>query len=254
MRRVACAVLLLVASCGDAAQTQLLTTGVLDAEDGGVPSHGPGGEAGAGGAGASGSGAAGAPAAAPDAAVSGEGGAGATGGQAGASGGVGGGQGGAGGGQAGAGGGDPDGPGTLTLSFDTTPVGGAYAPRNIVAVWIEDAGGQFVRTIGRWAGRRRSHLVSWVVAAGSADVDAVAGATRRDHSQRLTLTWNVTDRSGQVVPAGIYRIRMELADGNSSIPAQNHQGTFGFEKGPASTQAVSGGGFDRVEIVYTPSP
>jgi len=141
---------------------------------------------------------------------------------------------------------------SLTVAFDTTPNGGTFAPKNVVAVWIENSGGQFVKTIGRWANVRKVDLVAWTAASGS-DLDAVSGATRLDHSQRLTVMWDLKDRAGAVVPDGTYTIRMELADGNVSQPAQNHQGTFTFVKAATgSTQnALANGGFQNVDITFT---
>ena len=49
----------------------------------------------------------------------------------------------------------------------TSPAGGQYMPKNIVAVWIETSNGTFVKTIGCWADARRSHLVAWVAKAGT---------------------------------------------------------------------------------------
>ena len=43
---------------------------------------------------------------------------------------------------------------TLQLAVTTTPGTGNYAPRNVVAVWVEDNNGAFVKTIGRWANTR----------------------------------------------------------------------------------------------------
>lgn len=140
--------------------------------------------------------------------------------------------------------------GALSLSFVTTANGGEYAPRNIVAVWVEDGAGGFVKTIGRWAATRRGSLRAWSVASGS-DTDAVSGATRPNHTPTLTATWDLRDRLGAVVPDGTYTIRIELADRNASLPTQNRQGTFTFVKGPAaSTQTVAGGGFLDVVIDY----
>lgn len=141
--------------------------------------------------------------------------------------------------------------GDLSVTFTTTPNGGPYAPRNVVAVWIEDGGGNFVKTIGRWANVRASHLVAWVAGSGL-DTDAISGATRIDHTGTLTAGWDLTDRAGAVVPDGTYTIRMELADSNATTPAQNHQGTFTFTKGPnSSSDTTAGGGFNNVNIDYT---
>lgn len=140
---------------------------------------------------------------------------------------------------------------TLQVSFDTTPVGGKYAPRNILAVWIEDETGAFVRTIDRWAGVRINHLVAWSAASGQ-DADAISGATRANHDNRITAVWDMLDFNGMPVPNGTYTIRMELADDNSTSPDQNNQGTFSFVRdGQASTQNVGGTGFLNVTIDYS---
>jgi len=138
--------------------------------------------------------------------------------------------------------------GTLTASFDTTEVGGNYAPRNIVAVWVEDSVGGFVKTIGRWSASRTQHLVAWVAASGQ-DTDAVSGATRANHDARLTVTWDLTDTLAAVVANGDYVLRMELADRNSNSPAENHQASFPFTiDGQQGGQTVAGDGFLNVSI------
>ena len=143
---------------------------------------------------------------------------------------------------------------TLTATFTTTPNGGQYAPNHVVAVWVEGAGGTFVKTIGRWSATRTSSLIAWNQKAGATDVDAVSGATIATHATPLTVTWNLTDRQGATVPDGTYTIRMELADSNATTTAQNHQGTFTFVKG-ASPQMQSGltnGGFTNVSLNFDP--
>ena len=143
----------------------------------------------------------------------------------------------------------------LTVSFKTTPVGAIYAPENIVAVWIEGPGPTFVKTIGRWAGVRQDHLVAWTNMAGPADVDAISGATRLDHGATLEAIWDGTDALGAVVPEGLYTLRLETADGNSTASGQNNQGTFTFTKGPAPEvqSALTSGGHVEVTITFDPN-
>jgi len=165
--------------------------------------------------------------------------------------------GGGGGGADGGGGGGGGGAGSLQVTFTTGPTaggGGQYSPNNIVAVWIEGPGGTFVKTVGRWAGVRKQHLVAWTTAAGAADADAVSGATRTSYTPPLTVTWNLLNRQNTVIPDGTYTVRMELTDLNATTAAQNNQGTFTFVKGPApqSQTALSNGGFTNVSIQFTP--
>lgn len=121
----------------------------------------------------------------------------------------------------------------LTVETNTTPVGAEWTPTNCVAIWIENEAGLFIKTIGRWCQLRNEHLVAWQAKAGLNDVDAVSGASRPDHNTRLSITWDVKDKLGALVPDGIYRVRMETADGNSTTQAQNWQGSFTFTKGLA---------------------
>lgn len=124
----------------------------------------------------------------------------------------------------------------LTVSFKSVPVGAIWAPTNVIAVWIQGPTvglnpGPFVKTIGRWADIRRDKLVAWRAVAGLNDVDAISGATRQDHFTVLTVEWDLKDKLGVLIPDGLYTIRMEMADGNSTAANQNNQGTFTFTKG-----------------------
>jgi hypothetical protein len=143
----------------------------------------------------------------------------------------------------------------VSATFTTTPAGGNYAPKNIVAVWIEDSGGVFQKTIGRWAATRKQYLLTWNQKAGANDVDAVSGATRANHSGTLTVTWDLKNKGGTVVPDGTYTIKMELADSNATSTAQLHEGTFTFVKGasPQMQTGLSNGGFTGVSISYSAS-
>ncbi|MCA9672414.1 MAG: DUF2271 domain-containing protein [Myxococcales bacterium] len=140
---------------------------------------------------------------------------------------------------------------TLTVTFSTTPGPNPnYAPRNIVAVWVETAAGGFVKTIGRWANKRRLEMTTWVGAAGVGDTDAVMGATRTSHNGTLTAVWDMTQRGGGVAPDGAYKIRFESADRNSG--ASSNLFSVDFNKnGTASNNSTSGGGFNNVTLVYT---
>jgi hypothetical protein len=143
----------------------------------------------------------------------------------------------------------------VSATFTTTPAGGNYAPKNIVAVWIEDGAGTFQKTIGRWAATRKQYLLSWNQKAGTNDVDAISGATRANHNGTLTVTWDLKNKGGTVVADGTYTIRMELADSNATSTGQLHEGTFTFVKGtaPQMQSGLSNGGFTGVSITYSPS-
>ena len=142
---------------------------------------------------------------------------------------------------------------SLKVTVTTTPKGARYAPKNVVAIWVESADGKFQKTIQRWGSRRISHLVGWRAKAGTTDADAVSGATRGSHATPLTMTWDLKNKAGTLVPDGMYTIRMELADGDSVTATQNNQGSFTFNKNGTSSMTTGGsnGGFTNVAIAYT---
>ena len=146
--------------------------------------------------------------------------------------------------------------GRVKVTFTTTPTaaGGQFAPKNVVAVWIENAGAVFQRTFGRWADIRKVNLEAWIAKAGPNDTDAISGATRLDSALPLTAEWYLRDRQGQIVPDGTYTIKMELADDNAGTGTPN-LGTFTFVKGPAPRiqTAQANGGFTNVTIDFDPA-
>ncbi len=141
----------------------------------------------------------------------------------------------------------------VVVTTTTTSHNGSFAPRNVVATWVEDATGTFVKTISRWANTRKSHLIAWIGKAGPNDADAISGATRQDHSVPVVATWDLKNAAGNEVPDGTYTIRIELADSDSSAAGQNDQGTYTFVKNTtASTQdSLKSGGFTAT-IKFTP--
>ena len=125
--------------------------------------------------------------------------------------------------------------GNLNVSVTTSSAGGNYAPRNIVAIWIEDASGNFVKTLLANAEKRITHLNTWETATNKKGVmynrvDAVTGATLNSHGPR-NCTWNGTDYNKNLVVDGIYYVCMELTDKN----ATGNFSKFAFTKGENST-------------------
>lgn len=79
--------------------------------------------------------------------------------------------------------------GTLSVSVVISSTGGNFAHRNVLAIWIEDNIGKFVKTLLAYANSRKTHLNTWeasTTTAGSAfnSVDAITGATQSTHSTR----------------------------------------------------------------------
>jgi len=144
--------------------------------------------------------------------------------------------------------------GTLTVTTTTSNAGGNYAPRNIVAIWVEDSSGNFVKTLMAYAATRRTHLNNWeasTTAAGSAFnvTDAISGATRTSHATR-SCTWNGKDFQQNNMPDGSYTVWMELTDKNST----GNYSSFSFTKGPqAETQTpLDVPSFSSITIQWMP--
>jgi hypothetical protein len=144
--------------------------------------------------------------------------------------------------------------GVLTVTATTSSTGGTYAPKNIVAIWIENEQGNFVKTLLAYAETRKTHLNTWeasTTAAGSPfnTVDAITGATRSSHGTR-TCTWNGTNVSGSLVADGTYKVRMELTDKNNT----GNFSTFTFIKGidPQNLTPANVPSFSTISLVWQP--
>lgn len=144
--------------------------------------------------------------------------------------------------------------GELTVSTATSDAGGNYAPRNIVAIWVEDDSGNFVKTLLAYAATRITHLNIWqasTVAAGSEfnRVDAITGATRTSHGTR-NCSWNATDFNGTLVMDGTYNIWMELTDQNGT----GNYSSFPFTKGTnaESLSPANVPSFSSIDINWMP--
>ena len=145
--------------------------------------------------------------------------------------------------------------GKLTVSVLTSPFGGEYAPKNVVAIWIEDNSGKFVKTVLAYANTRKTHLNTWeasTTAAGSAfnTTDATSGATQSGHGTR-TAQWMGTDYSGKVMADGTYKVRMELTDENRT----GNIASFNFTKGPnaQTLTPADGPSFSSISLKWAPS-
>ena len=122
--------------------------------------------------------------------------------------------------------------GGVSLSFTTRPLAGRYSPRHVLAVWVTDSGGRFVKTLEVMAGRQKRRLQGWMGSSKGNEVDAVTGATLNSH-QKVAVTWNGTDAAGKRVPDGAYRINVEYTESNAPGTAT----PIDVALGPAATPA-----------------
>jgi hypothetical protein len=143
--------------------------------------------------------------------------------------------------------------GVVTLTLTTKTVGGKYAPRHVLAIWVADANTNFVKTLKRQAGDRSGYLYKWNTArAGYSVVDGVSGATLSTHTTH-TVTWNCRDRNATVLNDGTYRFMVEFTEANSQGPWTTNslaftKGTTGFTNTLANQTAFTG-----ISIRFTPA-
>lgn len=172
--------------------------------------------------------------------------------------------------------------GTLTFTFNQ-PIPTAPAPtytgtqlRNILAVWIENGTGTFIKTKMRYVGSTTSdHLPSWSVKSGgvlsnalgasSNITDATTGATLRTTTTPVafgtrSVTWDgknvVGATNGTTVADGNYVIWIESTWVDAG--ANNHQvlESYSFTKGttlvhltPTSPSTY----FNTIDLIWTPA-
>ena len=129
----------------------------------------------------------------------------------------------------------PDGitPGTLTFTVKTVTNNSTYSPKNVLAIWIKDAQGNFVVSRKVMAMARKAHLVKWNASSAGNTVTAITGATLPTH-QTHTISWDGKNAAGIEMPDGTYQIWVEYSSTNSA--SNGNLGPFltvEFEKGPA---------------------
>ncbi len=134
-----------------------------------------------------------------------------------------------------------------------------FAPRNVDAIWVEDASGAPVKVLAELAGimRRSLTLYNARVMPMSAffgsteqrDPDTITMATQRTYGT-VTVTWDLTDTQGQPVPDGVYTIFVECADGRDPPGVAS----VAFEKGPdaVAIELAETDQFGPITLQYTP--
>lgn len=145
--------------------------------------------------------------------------------------------------------------GELTVSATTSEAGGNYNPRNVVAIWVENDNGEFVKTLMAYAQNRKTHLNTWQASTGAVGseyntTDAITGATRNSHATR-SCTWNGVDYNGDLMPDGTYSVWMELTDKNNT----GNYSSFTFTKGMAADtqEPADVSSFGNISIHWQPS-
>ena len=102
---------------------------------------------------------------------------------------------------------------SVDVDFKTSTGNGTYGPAHTQAVWISDADGNVVRTLGRWADRYVKTL-SWYTLS-DVDSDVKTGASKTSHGEISISGWNVTDKDGNGLVDGTYNLNIEYNEENS---------------------------------------
>jgi len=146
-------------------------------------------------------------------------------------------------------------PGTFTFSINPVSHSGSYGLKHVVAIWVENAAGTFVKTKLRQSSSSTiDHLATWTSKSGSNVVDATTGATLTTYAP-LTAIWDGTNVSKVVVADGDYKIWIEMAWDNSKTTDKTVT-SFTFTKGttavhikPANTSLFTDIALDWVPTV-----
>jgi hypothetical protein len=159
------------------------------------------------------------------------------------------------------------GSGGVEVSFTFTRQGGFGS--NQFAVWIADAGGNYVKTLyatrftaGGGFAKRPQSIPGWVKQSGLAGmekkaVDALTGATPRTGTQ--SYRWDGTSQAGTAVPPGVYQVFVEASLRNENRALYRAAVELGGPGGEAAVQSEYFGKsvkernmISGVKVTYTP--
>ena len=105
--------------------------------------------------------------------------------------------------------------GTLTFEVETKSTGKVFAPRHVMAIWVTDSSGKFIKTLECNAKHFAKHLKKWKKSSDKNIIDAVTSASLKTHKKHK-VSWDGTDASGKTVRDGIYQIHIEFTEENGS--------------------------------------
>lgn len=156
--------------------------------------------------------------------------------------------------------------GTLSFSFNQPVPTNPSGSKNVIAVWIENGTGTFIKTKLRyWGGGTNDHLPTWVSKSTQNVTDATTGATRTSTTSPTafgtkTFTWdgkNVSGTSnGTIVADGTYKVWVE-SSWQTSLASNTHNTitSFTFTKGPNTFTATPTGDafFNTITIDWVPA-
>lgn len=154
-------------------------------------------------------------------------------------------------------------PGELSFTFTTTTHTSYQANKNVIAVWIQDNNGAFVKTKLRHVGTgTNDHLPTWAVNAGGTAgnclssscniVSATTGPTLAGAATK-TITWDGTNTSGVLMPDGVYKVTIEQTWNHGSSGTTTR--SFTFTKGATADNQTptADANFTTMSLSWTPN-
>ena len=143
--------------------------------------------------------------------------------------------------------------GTLTFSVTTVNYQAQYSPKHILAIWIEDGSGNWVKTREFRSQNPvyKNYLTNFKSATNNSFnvVDATTGATLNSHITH-TIDWDGTDVNETLVADGDYSVFVEFTSANATGKLYS----INFVKGPnAQTLSPSNQSyFQNISLIWTP--
>jgi len=139
--------------------------------------------------------------------------------------------------------------GTVSFTVKTVSNGATFSPKHVLAIWVEDGSGQFVKTLKLNADKRKQYLYTWNNKSGGNTVDATTGATLSSHITH-SVSWDCTNTSHQLVADGNYAMAIEY----TSEHAQGPKTTVAFTKSADGFQVTPAdlSYFINMDLVFTP--
>jgi len=103
---------------------------------------------------------------------------------------------------------------TINITLKTIAATGNRAvKRPYVAIWVENSEKKHIRTLAVWGNNDRylSSLTTWWATSDDADLDAIKAITRATRpAGQYSVTWDGLDEKGKGLPAGDYKIFIEI--------------------------------------------
>lgn len=142
--------------------------------------------------------------------------------------------------------------GSMTAVIATTTYSGHYAPKHVMAAWIVNSSGTFVKSLNVYGNNYMNYLTNWVSASSSSKTDATTGATLSSHGS-VSCTWNGKNTSGTTVADGTYKLCVEFTESDAVGKFASFSFTKGSSAGSGGTVVTSSANISLSSLTWTPN-